>query len=282
MNKGNEIRNTLVFHDYYSRLKNIALSVFEWKNLPETCNARFLENTLFEYGQAVFVEDSSMSFLTLKVTPADRLNVYNEPIGYTAYSTGYNKMYSADDCVIIRNNPLNKSTDSTIMLFAEKLATIDLAMTVNIKAQKTPILIRCDEKTRRTLIEVYRQYDGNNPVIMGLKGLQDNPLDAIVTGAPFVADKLREEKCAVWNEALEFLGLNTNPSDKKRERLIVSEVDANNEQIDIQVETMLAARREACEQINEKYGLNISVEKRVKEERPNGKVHNGTPRNISA
>ena len=282
MNRVNEIRNTLVFHDYYSRLKNIALSVFEWKNLPETCNARFLENTLFEYGQAVFVEDSLMSFLTLKVTPADRLNVYNEPIGYTAYSTGYNKMYSADDCVVIRNNPLNKSTDSTIMLFAEKLATIDLAMTVNIKAQKTPILIRCDEKTRRTLLEVYRQYDGNNPVIMGLKGLQDNPLDAIVTGAPFVADKLREEKCAVWNEALEFLGLNTNPSDKKRERLIVSEVDANNEQIDIQVETMLAARREACEQINEKYGLNISVEKRVKEERPNGEIHNRAARNIGA
>ena len=282
MNKFNEVRNTLIFHDYYSRLKNIALSVFEWKNLPETCNARFLEKVLFEYGQAVFVEDSEMSFLTVKVTPSDRLNVYNEPIGYTAFSTGYNKMYSADDCVIIRNNPLNKSTDSTIMLFAEKLATIDLSITVNIKAQKTPILIRCDEKTRRTLLEVYRQYDGNNPVIMGLKGLQDNPLDAIVTGAPFVADKLREEKCAVWNEALEFLGLNTNPSDKKRERLIESEVDANNEQIDIQVETMLAARKEACEQINEKYGLNISVEKRVKEERPNGEIHNGTPRNISA
>lgn len=282
MNKANEVRNTLVFHDYYSRLKNIALSVFEWKNLPETCNARFLENVLFEYGQAVFVEDASMSYLTLKVTPADRLNVYNEPIGYTAFSTGYNQIYSADDCVIIRNNPLNKSTDSTIMLFAEKLATIDLAMTVNIKAQKTPILIRCDEKTRRTLLEVYRQYDGNNPVIMGLKGLQDNPLDAIVTGAPFVADKLREEKCAVWNEALEFLGLNTNPSDKKRERLIVSEVDANNEQIDIQVETMLAARREACEQINEKYGLNISVEKRVKEDRPNGEIHDRAARNIGA
>lgn len=282
MNKANEIRNNLVFHDYYSRLKNIALSVFEWKNLPETCNARFLENTLFEYGQAVFVEDSDMSFLTLKVTPADRLNVYNEPVGYTAFSTGYNKIYSADDCVIIKNNPLIKSTDSTIMLFAEKLATIDLAMTVNIKAQRTPILIRCDEKTRRTLAEVYRQYDGNSPVIMGLKGLQDNPLDAIVTGAPFVADKLREEKCAVWNEALEFLGLNTNPSDKKRERLIVSEVDANNEQIDIQVETMLAARREACEMINEKYGLNVSVEKRVKEVRPDGEVHNGAARGVGA
>ena len=276
MSRSNEIRKTMVFHDYYSRLKNIALSMFEWKGLPETCNARYLENVLFHNGQAVFVLDDTMSFLTLKVTPADRLNVYDEPIGYTAYATGYNKIYSADDCVIIRNNPLNKSTDSTIMIFAEKLANIDSTITVNIRAQKTPVLINCDEKLRRTLLEVYRQYDGDSPVIMGMKGLQDNPLNAISTGAPFVADKLREEKSAVWNEALEFLGLNTNPSDKKRERLIVSEVDANNEQIDIQVESMLAARREACEAINKKYGLNVSVEKRVKEVTQDGEIHNRT------
>ena len=268
MGKANNIKSTAIFHDYYSRLKNIALSVFKWEGLPETCNAKFLEDCLFNYGKAVFVEDAEMSFLNLKVTAADSLNVYNEPIAYRAYSTGYDKYFDADNCVIIRNNLMEKSTDSTIILFAERLASLEMAISVNINAQKTPILVRCDEKTRLTLENVYKQYEGDKPVIFGAKSLQEKPLDVLTTGAPFVADKLREEKRAVWNEALEFLGINTNPSDRKKERLITSEVNSNNEQIDIQSLTMLSSRELACDLINKKYGLNVSVSQRVKDLQP--------------
>lgn len=271
------IKNTLVFHDYYSRLKNIALSVFKWEGLPKSCNERFLEDTLFHFGVAVFVEDPEMSYLNLKVTPSDTLNVYNEPLSYQAFSTGYSEFYHKDECIIIRNNLMEKSTDSTIVMFAERLAEIELAIEINIKAQKTPILVRCDEKTRLTLETVYAQYQGNKPVIFGAKSLQENPLEVLTTDAPFVADKLREEKRAIWNEALEFLGINTNPADKKKERLITSEVDSNNEQIDIQSLTMLLCRQKACEEINEKYNLNLSVSQRVDDLKPqiNEVIENG-------
>lgn len=265
MAKKIDIRKTWVFHDYYSRLKNIALSAFKWEGLPETCNERFLEDCLFHYGQAIFVNDPTMGFLNLKVNPASTLNVYNEPTRYTAYSTGYTEQYDADDCVVIWNNYLKKSTDSTIILFAEKLTIIELALQVNINAQKTPILIRCDEKTKKTLEEVYAKYEGDSPVIFGHKSLQEKPLECLTTGAPYVADKLREQKRTVWNEALEFLGINTNPADKKKERLITAEVDSNNEQIDIQILTMLLCRQNACEAINKKYGLNVEVTMRVDE-----------------
>ena len=260
----NNLRQSHVFHEYYARLKNIALSVFEWEGLPESCNARFLEDTLFHYGQAIFINDPNMSYLNLKVTPAAELNCYNEPTAYSAFSTNYEpKIFGMDECVLIRNNYMTKSTESTLILFAEKLAALDLTIDVNIHAQKTPIIVRCDEKSRTSLENLYNQYRGDRPFIFGAKSLQDKPLEVLTTGAPFVADKLREEKRAVWNEALEFLGINTNPSDKKKERLIVNEVDANNEQIDIQSETMLAVRQEACEKINKMFGLSVSVKKRV-------------------
>jgi hypothetical protein len=211
------------------------------------------------------VNDPEMSFLNLKVNIAGDLNVYNEPLSYMAYSTGYSRIFDTDKCVFIKNNYLNKSTDSTILIFAERLAKIDLSMDVNINAQKTPILIRCDDKTKMSLEAIYNQYEGDKPVIFGSKSLQEKPLETLLTGAPFVADKLREEKRAVWNEALEFLGINTNPSDKKKERLIVDEVDSNNEQIDIQALTMLLCRQNACEEINKMFGLNLSVSLRVDE-----------------
>lgn len=270
MGKHENIRRNIMFHEYYSRLKNIALSVFEWEGLPDSCNARFLENALFEFGQAVFVRDPVMGYLTLRVTPTDTLNVYNEHLAYAAIGTNYHNVFNADECVLIRNNYMSKSTESTIALFAEKLARIDLTHDINIRAQKTPILIRCEEKTRTTLEAVYNQYEGDRPVIYGMKSLQDKPLEVLTTSAPYLADRIREEKCAVWNEALEFLGINTNPSDKKKERLIVNEVDANNEQIDIQFETMFTARKDACRAINALFpGLNVSVKKRIQTEESN-------------
>lgn len=263
-----KIRNTFVYHNYYARLKEIAVTLFEWHNLPKTCNARFLENCLFHYGKAVFVEDPEMSFLNLKVTPASTLNVYNEALAYNAFSMGYSKLYDADECVIIRNNLLEKSTDSTIILLAERLSMIQLAIDVNINAQRTPVLIRCEEKTLKSLRTIYEKYTGNMPVIFSPKSFDPSVFAVLKTDAPFVADKLREEKTAVWNEALEFLGLNTNPSDKKKERLIVNEVDANNEQIEIQSYVMLSARQKACDEINEKFGLNVSVTRRIFNEKP--------------
>ena len=257
------IRRHYLYYDYYARLKNIAMSVFKWEGLPDTCNERFLEDTLFNYGIAVFVKDPVMSYLNLRCIVAGNLNVYNEALTYNCYSTGYDRIYSKDECVLIRNNFAEKSTDSTIVLFAERLAKIQMAIDVNINAQKTPILILCDEKSRTSLENIYNQYEGDRPVIYGSKALQDTPLQPLKTDAPFVADKLREEKRSVWNEALEFLGINTNPSDKKKERLITNEVDANNEQIDIQASTMLLTRQEACQNINDMFGLNVSVSQRV-------------------
>lgn len=261
------IRRTIYFHDYYARLKSIALSVYEWKGLPDTCDARFLEKTLFDLGRAVFVNDENMSFLTLKVNPTGNLNVYDIPVSYTAYGTGYTKQYSASECVLIRNNYLEKSTDSTIILYAERLARVEMAIQVNVNAQKTPILIECEDKTRKSLETVYDLYEGDSPVIFTSKSMQEKPLNVAKTDAPFVADKLRQEKRALWNEALEFLGLNTNPSDKKKERLIVSEVNSNNEEVEAQRDVMLLARQEACEAINKMFGLSVSVEKRIKDER---------------
>ncbi|MBO5809802.1 MAG: hypothetical protein J6R32_03135, partial [Bacteroidales bacterium] len=228
----------------------------------------FLEECLFSTGRAIFIKDPQMSYMNLKATPAATLNPYNEPTAYTAYSVGYSKVFNSDDCVYIRNNYLEKSTDSNIMIFAERLTNIEMSHGVNINAQKTPVLILCDDKSKLSLETVYNQYAGDSPVIFGTKSLTDNPLSAITTGAPFVADKLREEKHAVWNECLEFLGINTNPADKKKERLIVSEVNSNNEQIDIQALTMLLCRQQACEAINKKYGLNVSVSLRVDELKP--------------
>ncbi|MDY4748201.1 MAG: hypothetical protein SO251_05320 [Candidatus Fimisoma sp.] len=63
------IMNNSTFRQYYNRLVELSISMFEWKNLPDSVDPRFLELTLFTDGQAVFFEDEVMGFLALNNAP---------------------------------------------------------------------------------------------------------------------------------------------------------------------------------------------------------------------
>lgn len=275
--------NMAVFADYYKRLRLLALSLFEWENLPESMNERFLEQCLYWYGKAAIVNDENLGIINTKCTPSESLNIYGEATEYHCYSTGYDKFFALDDMVYVRNNLEALPTDTTIQLFAQRLYEAERTIDVNIKAQKTPVIILCDEKQRLTMKNVYMKFDGNEPIIYGKKGLDIDDIKVLRTDAPFVADKLEEYKRNVWSEALSFLGIN-NVMTEKKERLVTGEVDANNQMIDLSAQTMLLTRELAAEKFNRLWpGRNISVRQRSYQEiikrlggADNGSVYNGT------
>jgi len=274
--------NMAVFSDYYKRLRLLALSLFEWENLPESMNERFLEQCLYWYGKAAIVSDENLGIINTKCTPSESLNIYGEATEYHCYSTGYDADFPLDDMVYVRNNLEALPTDATIQLFAQRLYEAERTIDVNIKAQKTPVIILCDEKQRLTMKNIYMKYDGNEPVIYGKKGLDIDDIKVLRTDAPFVADKLEEYKRNVWSEALSFLGIN-NVMTEKKERLLTGEVDANNQMIDLSAQTMLLTRELAAEKFNRLWpGRDISVRQRSYQEiikrlggADNGSLYNG-------
>ena len=257
--------NTYTFNDYYNRMKLLAMSVFKWENLPESCSERFLEMALFDYGKAVFCNDDILGILSLTCIPSAELNIYNDSVRYTAYSTNYSKEYNLSDIVLVRNNNLMLPTAQTVELFAYRIAKTERSIDVNVNAQKTPVLINCDERERLTLKNIYQKFDGNTPVIFGKKGIDLTNFEVLKTEAPFVADKLEDYKKTVWNEFLTFIGINNSSIDKK-ERLIADEVNSNNQAISLSAQTMLLTRQKACEDFNKLFGGNISVKLGTPEE----------------
>ena len=251
--------NNQTFYDYYSRIRLLALSLFEWTGFPDSISVRFLEQSLFEMGKAAFILDKTKGYLALKCTPSGELNVYLDPIKLTAYSTNYNQEFILDEgCVLIRNNYDMLPTEPTIRLFAQRLTNVERTLDTNIHAQKTPILILCDDKQRLTLKNLYHQYDGNEPFIFGDKSMNPDMVKSIKTEAPFLADRLMVYKRDIWNECMTFLGIN-NANTDKRERLITDEVEANDQLIQMSAQTMLLSRLEACKQINKLFGLSVTV-----------------------
>lgn len=255
-------RNNATYLQYYMHLAELAMSMFEWKNLPDTVDARFLELTLFEDGQIVFFKDEELGFLCLQCAVNGGFNVYRIPTNRRAYAVnGYQKNLTENDSVIIYNNFLRTNSMLDVRNFAERLYNIDRAIDVNINAQKTPILIKCDEQQRLTMLNTYQQYDGNQPVIFGDKALNTNAFQVLNTGAPLVADKLYVLKTQLWNECLTYLGI-SNINVQKKERLITDEVTRNQGGTIASRYARLESRRQACDQINRMFGLNVSCDYR--------------------
>jgi len=243
----------------------IAESIYEWENLPDSCNQKFLEKTLFYDGKACFVKHPlNDSIINLKCTPQGQINIYDEPIAWRAYSYNFNEVYDEENIVIVHNNPIEKSTESIIIFYCEKIAEIEETININLACQKTPFIILCDEKQRLTLKNLYEQYQGNAPVIYGNKNLTEilENFKVVSTNAPYLADKLYEQKIKYINELLNILGIETNPSEQKKERLITDEVNANNEFSFFSNEMFLIYRQKATNELNKKYGLNVVVKKR--------------------
>lgn len=251
------IMNNSTFRQYYNRLVELSISMFEWKNLPDSVDPRFLELTLFTDGQAVFFEDEVLGYLALQNAMGGGFDVYRIPTNRRAYAVnGYQKQLDENDSVIIYNNYLHTNSMLDVQMFAKRLYNLDRAIDVNANAQKTPILLLCDDSERLTLENMYMQYDGNKPVIKGVKGLNPNAFTVLKTDAPYVADKLYQLKTQIWNEALTYLGI-SNINITKKERLITDEVTRNQGGTIASRYSRLQARREACKKINEMFGLDI-------------------------
>lgn len=254
--------NNRTYLQYYNRLTELAISMFEWKNLPKTVDQRFLEMCLFSDGMCVFFKDEVLGYLSLQCMISGKLNVYRIPMNRRAYATnGYQRELDGTNSVIIFNNYLHTNSMLDIEMFSKRLYNLDRAIDVNANAQKTPVLIQCDESQRLTMKNLYKQYEGNEPFIFGSKGLDANGLKVLQTGAPYVADKLYELKTQVWNEALTYLGI-SNINVVKKERMITDEVSRNQGGTVASRYSRLESRRQACNQINEMFGLDIWVDYR--------------------
>ena len=268
-NKGNRlfgesaVMNNATYIQYFNRLVELSVSVFEWQGLPETIDPRYLELHLFQNGSVVYFRDEVMGDLCLDCIANGQFDVYGNPISRRAYSSynQYQKTLNESDSVIIWNNYLRQPSVLDVKMFAKRLYNLDRIIDVNANAQKTPVLVQGTEKQRLTLVNLYKEFDGNAPFIFGDKNLDLNSLRAISTNAPYVADKLYQLKTQIWNEALTYLGI-SNLNIQKKERMITDEVQRNQGGTIASRYSRLEARREAVDKINRMFGTDISVDYR--------------------
>lgn len=258
------LMNNETYIDYLERMKKICLSMFEWQNLPDTMNERYLEMCLYYKGQAALLKDSNYGYINTQAADSGYINIYGLPTLINCFSYSYNTQRNLyvpdsddnedDSCILVMNTFERVPTCATIELFAQRLADAQRLIDTNISAQRTPVLILTDKNQEFSLRNLYTQYDGNTPVIFANKD-QLNPegIRTINTEAPYIIDKVMNYKREIWNEFLTTIGV-SNLSEK-RERLVTAETDSNNELVNMNMQSFLIPRQKACEEFNKLFGL---------------------------
>ena len=257
------------FSRYFSLFSCLAMNRFEWKNLPKGISSRKIEKYLFNYGQVAFVDDKELGLLCLPCSPSSGFNVYGSPLSFTVFGIGYNKVFSRDEAIRVKANDNAYPMIHHIRYFADKMAKVDKAIDVNIEHQKTPYIVGTTKQNELTMRNIVNKIEKDEYAIYVDEKLNaggELGIQVANTLAPFVADKLQEHKNNLQCELLTLLGLNNTASNNmKKERLLVDEVNVNNDEIKMYLDIELACREHAVKQVNERFGLNISVEKTQKD-----------------
>lgn len=265
--------NDLIYTDYFERLKNMAMEMFEWSGLPDGMEQRHIEKYLFMNGNVLFTKTAEFGYIAQPCAYSG-FNVYGDPTNYNIFNANVllNIQRTNDDAVLIRNTHNMRPTVETITLFASRLFRIERASDMNIDQQRTPWILKVNKNNRLSVENMFQQYENYEYKIVVDETMSDEAITVLSTAVDLKANDLDIYRHARWNEAMTFLGIKNAKVDKK-ERVNTKEITSNDDQIDISREVMLKSRQEACKLINDMYGLNVSVKYRVIEEEEDEQVH---------
>lgn len=257
--------NARTYNSNLDFLISLALNRFRWVNLPETCDARFLEKTLLRNGIATLSykrDESIRIYTTLQAAPQGEYNMYGIPTRWRA--VGYDGLtdYDVDDSngELCYYNSSRFKPWNTLEIFARKMTHYDRTEDVNLSQQMKPFIGIAPQEKRLELVNLLKQVQGGEPAILGDDGLLDlvSKVTVIDTKVPLITEELARSNQNVLNRALLFLGI-PHLAFEKGERMIEDEARANTAPTNIQLLDCLTARREFCEKVNRKFGLDVQV-----------------------
>lgn len=266
-------QGNLYFNHYYDWLCDIALQLFEWKGLPKEVPFYELEKNLIYRGvTALYFDKFMQKYVILNGTYTD-INLYNEPIHFQSANPKYRNasfpLYvearDIPNCGVLIRNKLNYIPLIVgLREYATRLANIKQVIEINLNAHKHPIAIEATDYNLLSLQKAFDQLEQNTPVMFTKKDTKDGDggilkdMKVLDLKAPYIIDKLQEQFRNEWNEAMNFMGLNSL-SVFKKERVNQADSNSNNEQYLATRNNLLMFREQGAQRANEYFNLNISV-----------------------
>ena len=265
------------FSFFKSKLLREVSNLFIWNNLPDEIPKDYLERSLIQDGRVMFFSDDDLGYMAL-VCSTQGYNIYGKPVmaiattpnteGQQTYHQRtilheYSELIDTNQsCILIDNMYDGESLQRILDHYAQRLALIQQAFDTNALWQNMPPLYSVPDSTTKLSIEkLFSDIMSGQPWVVvddQLKAIGTQSVVGTLIEMPFLLDKLHDAMNEVYGAFKATVGIDTAGADKK-ERLIVDEVNANNQATQTCLSVMLSQREKACKLINRVYNLNISV-----------------------
>lgn len=264
--KGKYLNKAYYTRLWRMRLSDLACNMFPYREMPEEINMNAVSKMVMLGGYAIFFRDKDLD----KYFCLEGALTGVDPYGYPNFAKPISKNISegiifpemkvGEECIIIYANKVRSSALPYIVEYADKLAELDVAIKMNTRAMKHPLMLKTTEQKKDSIATLMAQYEDDYYVVFTDQSLLDNTslqvMDFKVSASEIL--NLQKEKETVVNEFFNVFGI--SGSVEKRERMISGEMNAMMEQVAVNREMWMAPQRDAIEKINKMFGLNISIE----------------------
>lgn len=256
-----QLSNWMTYQMYLRQFLTLAENVFVYENMPDYIDTAYLNKTLVRQGAiAFFYDDVLEKVLALPYVSIGTLDVYNRPKRIQVYGrNGYTNTLKEGEFVIMYDNNGRYPIYIDILQYAERYANVTRTIDINIAQQKTPRVWKTSTEKEKTVRDIANEVDGNVEKIVTYDNINLDDIELILAPAPFVADKLQEQKDKIWSEFLRLIGI-SNLSFQKKERNISDEIQAMQGGTIASRYERFEPRKKAIEEINSKFKLEIKVE----------------------
>lgn len=231
--------------------------------MPDSWPLDYFLAHLFIDGE-ICITDTAAGVIPLRCGHSG-INMYNEPTECIIANPVLGEMRRTigDECALVRINPDYSGVMDIINRYAALLAMCDSSMAVTLMNAKVAFIGIATSKTQsNTMKKMYDKLSMGEPaVFVNADAVNKENFFFNNVKQNFVGEEIQRVKRMIQNDFLTEIGLN-NANLDKRERLIQSEVDANNEEIQNNVQLWLDNIRDGFKVANGLYALDLKVELR--------------------
>lgn len=241
---------------------NKSLTMFEWKNLPETLPAVEIEKQLQTNGYSIIAKVQGNIYAFQGGFSGQ--DPYNQPTTAIVNnpSLKYNGTFTInEDCVVIKNDDMQQGLLHIYNKYGTLLIENQITMLMTDYNYRMPFTISSkDDSTTQSAREYLQKViDGSLGVIGEAKlfdALKVTPTNN--KGVNSFADLYGYQQF-IEAQLNNTIGLATN-NNMKRERLTTNEIEVNKNASYPLIDNMLRNRKQAVEKINKMFDLDINVE----------------------
>lgn len=262
---GSESYNARLYSAYLAQVMALATTRFEWRGLPETVDALWLERTLLIKGVATIAQPIDKNgtrgpWVAAKMATDGVLNIYDRPTKWWAYSRDMMRFAcNARNGVVVYdsiNGRYNPTMDA-IDLAVRELVDIQKTKQMNRFHQKVPYILVTPPDMELSAINLLSQIMGGEPATVANRAVRDIEAYKLDMEVPYLGAELTAAEQNVWNRIYTMLGISNVTF--KSERMIEDEVRSMSEPSTMMALSGLTERRRAAKLLGSVFGLDVSV-----------------------